>query len=131
MFKEWKFGTAFALELMLPWFVLICGNPAIYWFSASSRAYREQYNGEKYKMASAMFDSCYEVAMATGWIAVVLEVLIGLVGLVLLIIALVKKPKAEYSVCRPLAMWLCSAPCAVGTLALMFFVLVFTYGMGV
>ncbi len=131
MFKEWKYSTVFSLELMIPWFVPVSGVPAIYWFFESGRAYREQYDGSRYKVASGLFDAFYGTAMVTGWVAVALELVIGIAAFVMLIYALVKKPKERYCVCRPLTLWGCSVPCVFGTLELMFWVHAFTYGMGV
>lgn len=131
MFKEWKFGTAFALELMLPWLVMASGWPAIYYFFEAGRIYREQYDCAEYQLANEIFHNCYDMAMVTGAVVAVLEALLGITALILLISALVQKSKAEYSVCRPLILWLCGAPCAVGALLLMLFVNTFTYGMGI
>ncbi len=131
MFRDWRFGTAFALEFMLPWLVMVSGFPAIYFFFEADRIYREQFDSAEYQVASGIFHSCYDMAMVTGTIVVILELLLGLVALVILIISLVKKSGVEYSICRPLTVFVCSFPCVFGSLFLMFLVNAFTYGMGV
>ncbi len=129
LFQSRKSRIALAAELIMPWLTLICGIPAFYYWQKAQEEWHIEYNSEAYFRASEMFDMFFNAAMVIGVAVIIAEVIISLVSLVLMIISITKKTKCvTYSM---LTLFLCSAPCILGTGILMFLILTFTYGMGV
>lgn len=131
MFKDIRFKIFFNIELIMPWLVLICGIPAIYYDNASYKEYMSAGASETYLHLDKMFDTFYYSTMSLGAIIILLELLIGFGAFILMLVNLFKKRKEKYSISRKLVLWICPLFFSIGTLILMLMVHTFTYGMGV
>ena len=110
----------------MPWLVLVPGIPAIKYFAEGSRLYREAGTTAAYLRASELFDMFYNLSMYSGTVIVALELLVSVMGLIGLVRSRISKEKYRFW-----DLMFCPWLCAFGTLLLMFFVLTFTYGMGI
>ena len=131
MFQDIRFKVFFYIELIMPWLVLVCGIPAIYFDQKSYKEYLSSGASETYLHLDKMFDTFYYSTMSLGAIIILLELVIGFGAFLLMLVNLFKKRKEKYSISRKLVLWICPLFFSIGTLILMFLVHTFTYGMGV
>ena len=129
LFQSKKTEIALAAELIMPWLVLVCGIPAVYYWQKSCEEWRIEYNSEAYHQASNMLDLFFNGAMITGVTVIIAEIIIAIVSLVFMVISVIKKQKCiTYTM---LILIFIAISCVLGTAVLMFSVLGFTYGQGI
>ena len=129
LFHSRKSKIALAVEIIIPWLILIGSIPAIYWWFESDRQWRMEYNSEAYIHAESMFNIFYSVAMSIGVIALTAEAITFIVSLIMMIISVVRKTK-----CLTFKMLIfvsCAFLGVMGAEILMVLTHVFTYGMGI
>ena len=129
LFHSKKSKIALAVEIIIPWLILIGSIPAIYWWFESDRQWRMEYNSEAYIHAESMFNIFYSVAMSIGVIALTAEAITFIVSLILMIISVVRKTKCLTF--KMLIFVACAFLGVMGTEILMVLTHVFTYGMGI
>lgn len=131
MFENKKFKALFIAEAVLPWVVSVLGGIAIAVYPSLGKYFREGLD-EEYRRACDILDFFFNCSMGYGIGLCVVLSIVGLISLVMMFIHLFgEKKEQKYSVARPLTIFLWSALCVFGTLVLMLFVIVFTYGQGV
>ena len=128
LFHSRKSKIALAVELIIPWLILIGSIPAIYWWFESDRQWRMEYNSEAYIHAESMFIIFYSVAMSIGVIALTAEAITFIVSLVMMIISIVRKTKC--ATFKMLIFAACAFLGVMGAEILMILNHIFTYGMG-
>lgn len=129
LFHSKKSKIALAVEIIIPWLILIGSIPAIYWWFESDRQWRMEYNSEAYIHAESMFNIFYSVAMSTGVIALTAEAITFIVSLIMMIISVVRKTKCLTF--KMLIFVACAFLGVMGAEILMVLTHVFTYGMGI
>lgn len=129
LFHSKKSKIALAVEIIIPWLILIGSIPAIYWWFESDRQWRMEYNSEAYIHAESMFNIFYSVAMSTGVIAMTAEAITFIVSLIMMIISVVRKTKCLTF--KMLIFVACAFLGVMGAEILMVLTHVFTYGMGI
>jgi len=117
MFFNKRFTIIFCIEMLLPWLVLVCGIPAIYYYQQVNQI--------------EIMELFYTAAMVTGVVIVLIELVIGGISFVWMITLLFQNSGVKYSVSRKLVVWLCSGECVIGTLLLMLLVQGLTYAQSV
>lgn len=131
MFKNKKFKAIFIVEAVLPWVVAVLGGICSGFYYSAGKYFAEGLD-EKYRRAEELCYLFYSCAMRYG---IGLSIVLSIVGLISFVIMLVHlfgaKKEQEYSVARPLNIFLWSGLCVFGTFGLMFLVICFTYGQGV
>ncbi|MBO5377335.1 MAG: hypothetical protein J6A41_03010 [Ruminiclostridium sp.] len=129
LFHSKKSKIALAVEIIIPWLILIGSIPAIYWWFESDRQWRMEYNSEAYIHAESMFNIFYSVAMSIGVIALTAEAITFIVSLIMMIISVVRKTKCLTF--KMLIFVACAFLGVMGAEILMVLTHVFTYGMGI
>ena len=129
LFQSKKSKIALAVELIMPWFILIGSIPAFYWWFESDRQWRIEYNSEAYIHAESMFNVFYSVAMSIGAIVLTAEAIAFVVSLIMMIISIVRKTKCVTF--KMLIFAACAFLGVTGAEILMVLTHVFTYGMGI
>lgn len=129
LFHSKKSKIALAVEIIIPWLILIGSIPAIYWWFESDRQWRMEYNSEAYIHAESMFNIFYSVAMSIGVIALAAEAITFIVSLIMMIISVVRKTKCLTF--KMLIFVACAFLGVMGAEILMVLTHVFTYGMGI
>lgn len=129
LFHSKKSKIALAVEIIIPWLILIGSIPAIYWWFESDRQWRMEYNSEAYIHAESMFNIFYSVAMSTGVIVLTAEAITFIVSLIMMIISVVRKTKCLTF--KMLIFVACAFLGVMGAEILMVLTHVFTYGMGI
>lgn len=129
LFHSKKSKIALAVEIIIPWLILIGSIPAIYWWFESDRQWRMEYNSEAYIHAESMFNIFYSVAMSIGVIAMTAEAITFIVSLIMMIISVVRKTKCLTF--KMLIFVACAFLGVMGAEILMVLTHVFTYGMGI
>ncbi len=132
MFKNKRnYAICLIVETILPWFVLVCGFPAIINFDLSGDTYNGGNYGPEYLEYNSLFHLWYSIANIIGWIVVVVEWIFSMISFIVMISKITDRSREKYSVIKPLISWLYSGFCILGTLLLMLFVHTFTYGMSI
>lgn len=129
LFHSKRSKIALAVEIIIPWLILIGSIPAIYWWFESDRQWRMEYNSEAYIHAESMFNIFYSVAMSIGVIALTAEAITFIVSLIMMIISVVRKTKCLTF--KMLIFVACAFLGVMGAEILMVLTHVFTYGMGI
>lgn len=117
------------VELILPWFIMFFSVPTFYYWNRRDKEWAIENNSEAYVHASNMCEFFFELAIATGVIIIIAEIVIGIISMVFMIISIAKKTSCvTYTM---LLLLLCSCVCVFGTILLILMTIVFTYGQGV
>ncbi len=130
MFNNKKFKTIFIAEAVMPWVIAVLGGIASEFYFSSGKYFREGLD-EEYRRADKLFNIFFNCSMWYGIGLSVVLLIVGLSSFVIMLVHLSGAKKENYSVARPLIISLWSGGCVLGTLVLMFLVVVFTYGQGV
>ena len=129
MFGSVKTKIALAAELIMPWLVMVCGIPAIYWWGRLNEEWKTEHYSQAYYHASDLCSAFYYGAMVTGVLIMLAEGVIAMVSFVFMLKALKNKEKCvTYTM---VVLIVGSIICSIGTAFLMLIVLIFTYGQGV
>ncbi len=104
------------LQSIIPWFILICGIPAVICFAIEDFTKLEVF---------------HQLAMITGLSSIIIELVIGIVFFISIIVSAVTKKNGKYSIVNKIGIWVYSIVCIAGTLLLMLLLQGFTYGQGV
>lgn len=137
MFESKKFKVAFISEMALPWLVAMFGIPAICFWQESVSIWHENAmrgiytESDAYLRAETAFEAFYTIAMLCGFVAVAVLIIMGFVSLVLVFVRSSCAVRPPNDIARCVVILLCSPLCVLGTLLLMFVLLVLTYGQGV
>ncbi len=117
------------VELILPWFIMFFAVPTFYYWNRMDKEWAIENNSEAYVHASNMCEFFFELAIASGVIIIIAEIVIGIISMVFMIISIAKKTSCvTYTM---LVLLFCSCVCVFGTILLMLMTMVFTYGQGV
>ena len=131
MFKDKRFLAIFIVQTVTPWAIALLGIFDVYFWNMSSQYYREKLMDEC-ERANMLFDKIYRITMVYGLVLLLAIFVTGIVAFVIMLINFIRKNNMrEYSVARPLVIWLYSGGCMLGTLILMFLVIAFTVGQSV
>jgi len=130
MFQNKKFRTVFILQTILPFGIGLLGMFAFFFYHDSSSLYT-QHLLEEYERAEGWFRLFYRGAIGLGVGLLIANCVIGIVSFFAMLIQAMKKEKEQYSIARPLTLWLWSGACNLAVLLWMLFVHTFTYGMGI
>ncbi len=127
MFKDKKFTIPMIIEFIMPWIVIIFGSIASFYYNYGD------YNTpqEIQEHASEMLYIFYDLAMGSGCVIMILELLLGLYGMIWLIVNLATKVKEKFAVLKPLVVWFASGYFIFETLCFMFLTEVFTFALSI
>lgn len=131
MFKNKKLLIMWITEWILPWLVLIPGIPAIACWSKAHNIWMQYGDCPEYEKINHLFHSFYNAAMGTGGVVLLTEIGFFFVFLVRFLIRVFRKNIESNSPQQFIGLWLAPLFFIPGTLLLIFFVHVFTYGMGI
>ena len=131
VFKDKKFTIPFITGVVLPWLVLVFGIPAVRYFILAGQTYNNGNPGAEYYQADKLFEVFYGLAMGTGLVVIMIELIIAVTAFIFMIVNIFRKDKERFCIIKPFVLWLCPGVFVFGTLILMLLVQGFTYGQSV
>lgn len=87
------------VELILPWFIMFFSVPTFYYWNRMDKEWAIENNSEAYVHASNMCEFFFELAIASGVIIIIAEIIIGIISMVFMIISIAKKRAVLHMLC--------------------------------
>ncbi len=125
------YAICMVVQTLLPWLVIVFGICFMNYFWESSDAYNSGNYGNDYLEYQTLQETYELITDITTLVAIVVEWLLGVIMFFVMIVKLTDKQRPKGSVQNPLACWLYSNMCILGTFAIRLFFHTFTYAMGI